>query len=146
VSRRRLALIFSGMLAALAMAIATAAQAHEPYRALAWGQNGDGTLGNGGGPSRDVPVAVSNLSGVTAIASERGSVFYGQALALLENGSVWGWGRNDSGQVGDGTTSEKKVPVAVCALGSTEEQCKGGAHLGGVKAIAAGGRDSPAPL
>ena len=116
---RGLVLVLLAAVAALSMAFAAPAQAHAPYTALAWGQGSEGTLGNGENTSRDVPVAVSNLSGVTAIASERGSPFYGQALALLESGSVYGWGRNDSGQVGDGTTTNKNVPVAVCAVGQT---------------------------
>jgi alpha-tubulin suppressor-like RCC1 family protein len=82
---------------------------------VAWGQNGDGTLGNGGSGSNDVPVGVKNLSGITAVASERGPTFFGQALALLENATVWRWGCNDSGEVGDGTTSAKNEPVAVAA-------------------------------
>src|SRR5713226_10273244 len=89
--RRGLALILVAIIAALTMAIASPAQAHEPYGAGAWGQGSMGTLGNGEFRSRDVPVRVSNLSGVTEIASEHGSTFYGQALALVEGGSVWGW-------------------------------------------------------
>jgi alpha-tubulin suppressor-like RCC1 family protein len=145
--RLRPALTLATIVAALIMVTAAPAQAHEPYVAAAWGQNGDGTLGNGGGPSSDVPVGVFGLSGVTAIASERGTTFYGHALALLETGTVWGWGRNNVGQVGDGTKETNRVvPVAVCAVGSTLEQCQKGAHLSGVKAIAAGNVHSLAVL
>lgn len=127
----------------LTMAIGTRAQAHEPWVAYAWGQNAEGTLGNGGGSSRDVPVAVSNLSGVTQIASERGWEFYGQALALLENATVMGWGRNRNGEVGDGTTETKNYAAAVCAVGEKAPCAK---HLSGVTAIAAGALHSVAAL
>jgi hypothetical protein len=141
--RRGLTLILAAMVAALTMVIAAPAQAHVPYGLFAWGQNGDGTLGDGGGPSSNVPVVVGNLSGVTAVASERGTSFYGQALALLENGTVWGWGDNGNGQVGDGTTANKNVPVAVCAVGQTAPCVN---HLSGVKVIAAGNVHSLAVL
>ena len=32
-------------------------------------------------------------------------------LAIDTNGNVWAWGRNNNGQLGDGTTSDSKVPV-----------------------------------
>ncbi len=35
------------------------------------------------------------------------------SLALLQDGSVWGWGANDAGQVGDGTTTDAAEPVQV---------------------------------
>jgi alpha-tubulin suppressor-like RCC1 family protein len=145
IRHRALVVVNAATIAGLMLAITTPAQA-APNVAVAWGQNGRGTLGNGGGSSRDIPVTVNNLSGVTAIASSRGPDFYGQALALLENGTVWGWGRDDHGQVGDATSADKSVPVPVCAAGSTFEQCQKGAHLGGVKAIAAGDLHSLALL
>jgi alpha-tubulin suppressor-like RCC1 family protein len=144
--RRGSALILAAIVAALAMAIAAPAQA-TPNVAQSWGQNGEGTLGDGfsGNEGNNAtPVAVKNLSGVTEIASERGSTFYGQALALLESSNaVWGWGRNGEGQVGDGTTTNKDEPVAVCAVGEKAPCAK---HLEGVKAIAAGATHSLAVL
>jgi alpha-tubulin suppressor-like RCC1 family protein len=37
------------------------------------------------------------------------------SLALLQDGSVWGWGANDAGQVGDGSTTDVADPVRVIA-------------------------------
>ncbi len=60
-----------------------------------------------------MPVAVSGLSGVTAIsAGEEGAV-----SALLSNGTVMAWGDNQQGVLGIGTTTDSDVPVAVCAEG-----------------------------
>jgi alpha-tubulin suppressor-like RCC1 family protein len=159
--RRTPLLILAAIAAAFTMAFAAQAQA-APYTAVAWGDNVDGTLGIDLGVEpqlRDVPVAVlcvystcayPLLSGVIELASDRGRELHGQALARLENGSVWGWGNSEVGQVGDGTTGQKRFPVAVCAVGEKEEtpteevHCT--KHLEGVKAIDAGGRHSLAVL
>jgi hypothetical protein len=69
---------------------------------MSWGYNLFGQLGNttlAFGQQSDSPVAVSGLSSVTAIAA--GSL---HSMALLANGTVMAWGRNDQGQLGDGTT------------------------------------------
>jgi len=47
------------------------------------------------------------------------------SLALRNDGTVWAWGRNNYGQLGDGTTTERHTPVQV-------------ANLTGVQAIAGG--------
>jgi alpha-tubulin suppressor-like RCC1 family protein len=97
---------------------------------VAWGSNVSGELGDGveGEPS-DVPVPVSGLSGVTAIAAGEG-----HSLALLSDGTVAAWGENGAGQLGDGSRGEPSdVPVPVSGLS-------------GVTAVAAGERDSLALL
>jgi alpha-tubulin suppressor-like RCC1 family protein len=79
---------------------------------LAWGDNHTGELGNGwtGGFSA-VPVPVTGLTGVTAIASARDTAF-----ALRSDGTVWAWGSGDSGQLGNGTGQSSNVPVRVTGL------------------------------
>ncbi|MGH3151972.1 MAG: RCC1 domain-containing protein [Streptosporangiaceae bacterium] len=57
------------------------------------------------------PVQVPGLSRVTQIAA--GDNF---DLALESNGTVWAWGCNDFGQLGNGTTSASQVPVQVPGL------------------------------
>ena len=34
-------------------------------------------------------------------------------MAILNDGSLWGWGRNIRGQLGDGTTKARKRPVKI---------------------------------
>ena len=51
---------------------------------------------------------VQNLSGVIAIA---GGGWY--SLALKNDGTVWAWGRNQFGQLGDGTNINRNTPVQV---------------------------------
>jgi hypothetical protein len=37
----------------------------------------------------------------------------GQTVAILANGSVWAWGDNDRGQLGDGTKVSSDIPLRV---------------------------------
>ena len=37
-------------------------------------------------------------------------------MALKGDGTLWAWGRNDYGQLGDGTTIDKSTPVQVSGL------------------------------
>ena len=79
-----------------------------------WGMGGNGQLGDGNsgiGVRSVTPIQVSGLEGVTAVAD--GNVF---ALALKSDGTVWGWGINNSGQLGDGTTVDRSRPVQTIGL------------------------------
>ena len=82
--------------------------------AWCWGQNDHGQLGDGTTNEPLVPTAVSSLtSGVTLMAA--GSM---HTCARKTDGSVWCWGENFHGQVGDNTTIDRLVPTAVSGLGS----------------------------
>ncbi|GIH26438.1 hypothetical protein Aph01nite_47480 [Acrocarpospora phusangensis] len=92
-------------------------------RVSAWGENEQGQLGSGGvSPYRVTPGAVAGLTGVASVAA--GSQF---ALALRGDGQVWGWGANSNGQLGDGTTVGRPVPVKV-PLGPAQEVGAGAFH------------------
>ena len=77
----------------------------------AWGGGGLGQLGNGGGADSAVPVRVSGLSDVTAVA---GGWFNG--YAIRSNGTVWAWGAGYPGALGNGGTTDSLVPVQVSGL------------------------------
>ena len=80
---------------------------------MAWGDDASGELGNGVvKPSSPVPVAVSGLSGVTAI-----SAGTQDSAALLGSGSVMTWGTNGSGVLGEGSEATMSdLPVTVVGL------------------------------
>jgi alpha-tubulin suppressor-like RCC1 family protein len=53
--------------------------------------------------------AYSRAEAFTAIA-----VGHEHAVALTGSGNAFAWGRNNSGQPGDGTNTNKHMPVAAC--------------------------------
>ena len=74
-----------------------------------WGHNNYGQLGDNTITDHWIPANVNGLtSGVTAIAS---ASFH--ACALTTSGSVKCWGKNDFGQLGDGSTTDRWTPVDV---------------------------------
>ena len=99
----------------IGMLMVAAASAAANGTVMAWGANDVGQLGDGSTTNSDVPVAVSGLSGVTAVsAGGEYSVELGEfSLALLGNGTIMAWGANEHGQLGDGITTSSDVPVPV---------------------------------
>jgi RHS repeat-associated protein len=90
----------------------------------AWGFNNDGQLGNTSVSSTSsTPVQVSGLSDVIAIASGGNT-----SLALKSDGTVWAWGQNNYGQVGNGTTTMQATPVQVSGLTGVTAIAEGGHH------------------
>lgn len=55
---------------------------------------------------------VVNAQGATT-GKQRIAAGAGHALVTMPDGSVWAWGYNGSGQVGDGTTVFRAKPVRV---------------------------------
>ncbi len=70
-----------------------------------WGSNSNGQLGDGTRRTRLVPVAVRGLPGIVT----QVQVGNQHSCARRADGTVWCWGRNDSGQLGDGTTVSRLV-------------------------------------
>ncbi|KPA12209.1 BNR repeat domain protein, partial [Candidatus Magnetomorum sp. HK-1] len=68
-----------------------------------WGYNNEGQLGTGeccsGAANHFTPVQVSDISNIEAIDAGNG-----HSIALESNGTVWTWGKNEAGQLGNGSS------------------------------------------
>ena len=100
-----------------------------------WGNNNYGQLGDNNKPTRsDKPVQVKgedNIGYLTGVVSIGAGEFH--SVALKDDGTVWAWGYNHEGELGDGTMGTDRItPVQVVGEGGT-------GFLTGVAAINAGG-------
>src|SRR5205814_235654 len=102
----RAPIIAAVALAASIVFVAPASAMTATGTAWAWGANGYGELGNNATINKTTPTAVANLPGgvVSVSAAARHS------FAILADGSVKAWGRNASGELGTGNTTEQHVP------------------------------------
>jgi len=92
----------------------------------AWGSNSDGELGNGTTTNRNTPVqAIVNFGSPLTNVIDIGAGYY-FTVALRTDGTVWTWGDNYYGQIGDGTNTDRATPAQVSGLS-------------GISAVAAGG-------
>lgn len=82
-------------------------------RAFCWGVNTAGGIGDGTADEHHRPVAVIGVEGtgpLTGVAEVSGGLRH--TCARLEVGEVRCWGRNQDGNLGDGTTATRLRPVA----------------------------------
>lgn len=83
-----------------------------------WGNNDVGQLGDGTTDSSSTPRRVAAL-GTTVVAVSVGGA---GSCAIDDGGALWCWGNNSVGAVGDGTTTERHLPVKVPGLPGKVEQ------------------------
>lgn len=105
----------------------------------AWGSNGSGQLGQGDTVNRSYPIQVKGpggsgfLTGVTQVSANSdglNGLFF--VVARKSDGTVWAWGNNDAGNLGQGDTVDQLYPVQVKGPG-------GSGFLTGVNSVSASG-------
>jgi len=74
-----------------------------------WGFNGVGKLGDGTAVNRTTPVVPVGMTSATQVTSISAAQYH--TLALTGTGAFYGWGYNNSGQIGNGSTAKDIVPT-----------------------------------
>ena len=96
-----------------------------------WGENIYGQVGDGGGSNRLTPFPTS-IDGkwiAPAVGSQAD-----HTVVVKADGMVWAWGNNSDGQLGDGTSSHRNIPVKIVWRGNKWASLAGGmGHTAGVK-------------
>jgi hypothetical protein len=75
----------------------------------AWGANSSGQLGNGNNTISLTPIQVGSDNKWISVSVGRGEY----TMALKSDGTLWAWGNNNAGQLGDGTTTNRTSPVQI---------------------------------
>jgi len=106
-----------------------------------WGDDDYGQLGDGGGEvGSDLPVTVQNIAGTGPLLGVRSiEMGYDNNCAVLNNGQARCWGYNGDGQLGNDSTTDTVLPVAVRAV-------SGPGNLTNVTQITTGGYETCAVL
>ncbi|MFH1227730.1 MAG: RCC1 repeat-containing protein [Planctomycetota bacterium] len=77
----------------------------------AWGRNNYGQLGDGTAITRTTSTLISATGWAGAVIA----CGWMHTIAVKADGSIWAWGYNNSGQLGDGTCGNKKTPSRIGA-------------------------------
>ena len=137
-SRVPVAVNTSGVLAGKTIKQISAGENHtcaiaSDNRAYCWGSNKNGQLGNGSTADSNGPVAV-NMSGALAGKTiKQMSVEFSTSCVVASDNRAYCWGSNKNGQLGNGSTADSRVPVAVNTSGvlvgkTIKEVTTGGFH------------------
>ena len=94
-----------------------------------WGYNYYGQLGNGSSGSNSSPYKIYDnvlMPGLLENKQKRVSLGSEHSGAIIKDGSLYTWGKNDDGQLGDGTTTRKSTPIQI--IGNAAEVSLGVYH------------------
>jgi alpha-tubulin suppressor-like RCC1 family protein len=92
------------------------------------GQNDFGQLGDGTYIDKNIPTLVSSISGITKVSAAVGNGLGTFSLFLNSSGTVFGCGRNNYGQLCDGTNTDKTTPTQCVSLTNIVEIANGTFH------------------
>ncbi len=96
---------------------------------LTWGANSDGELGHGNDYFRtNRPTQVGAVGNWQMVAAGNQHM-----VALKRDGSLWAWGRNAWGQIGNGSNLATNRPVPVAGFSDWQLVAAGGEHSAGIR-------------
>jgi alpha-tubulin suppressor-like RCC1 family protein len=82
---------------------------------VCWGSNQYGQLGDGTTDHRTTPTEVSSFpTGLLPVSISAGA---SHTCAILDDGTIWCWGNNALGRLGDGTVDDRLTPTITQSLG-----------------------------
>jgi alpha-tubulin suppressor-like RCC1 family protein len=82
-------------------------------KAYCWGLNKDGELGNSTTKNSNIPIEVTTPKDETPVILASISTFYQHTCGLTTSGKAYCWGANEYGQLGNDSTTNSLVPIAV---------------------------------
>jgi alpha-tubulin suppressor-like RCC1 family protein len=94
-----------------------------------WGRSNYGQIGDSSVTNRSSPVQIGALTDWSQITMAP----YGNMAAIKNNGTLWTWGANFSGQLGDNTQTARSSPVQVGALTNWAQISANFQHVASVK-------------
>ncbi len=80
----------------------------------AWGKNASGELGDGTNVNKNLPVQVGTDTNWKEVSAGMAGI-YCHTIAVKTDGTLWTWGSNTRGQLGDGTNISRNYPVQIGA-------------------------------
>ena len=89
----------------------------------AWGNNSYNQLANGTNTNESLPIQIGTSSNWQKIANQ------GEALhnmAIKTDGTLWAWGYNAYGQLGDGTNTNRTTPIQIGTANNWNKVAAGG--------------------
>ncbi|HRG59249.1 MAG TPA: T9SS type A sorting domain-containing protein [Bacteroidia bacterium] len=96
-----------------------------------FGENDTGQLGNGTNVDSNTPIT-PGLSNCAAV-SGGGDQLEAHSMALKDDGSVWSWGSNLYGGLGNGSTTSISTPAQVTSISNVSAISAGGWHSTALK-------------
>ena len=97
-----------------------------------WGKNDQGGLGDNTTVYKSSPV--QTIAGGTDWKTMVVGTYYEHCAAIKNDGTLWLWGHNEYGEIGDETTVDKSSPVQTIAGGTDWKQvASGGSHTAAIK-------------
>ena len=86
-------------------------------RAYCWGSGSSGQLGNNSTTNSSIPVAVNTTGVLAGKAIKQISTGFSHTCAIASDDKAYCWGSGSSGQLGNNSTTNSSIPVAVNTTG-----------------------------